>query len=299
MKGRVILGLIPALVFAACSGDTPTPSALDTDLSAAFDHKGEGYVEHFTVCKTYVGAVGPAVTVDWSVERASGTPAPSGSVVLADGQCAEVYEYVNDGNSNNGLEGQTVTATERPVLGYTTSYIRTSRAGVGAPIITEDEMAGNSASGVMLSNPDNGFQIDFINTAIPSAPGRMTGGGSAFTTNNVRITHGFELRCNLREPNRLEVNWQGNRFHMTSLTSALCTDNPAFDEGRPVAGFDTFDGTGLGRYNGVDGFGIQFQFVDDGEPGTGDIARIQITDGATVVMTVGNYLDRGNHQAHR
>ena len=127
--------------------------------------------------------------------------------------------------------------------------------------------------------------------------GRMTGGGSVFDDEGTRYTHGFELHCaDGAEPNNLEINWgRGNRFHLTDLTSALCSDRPFIDEGNPQAGFDTFIGAGTGRLNGVDGASITFRFTDAGEPGGNDEAEFTITgpDGASV----SGVLDRGNHQA--
>ena len=135
----------------------------------------------------------------------------------------------------------------------------------------------------------------------PEIDGRMTGGGSVFTDNGVRVTHGFELHCDeADEPNRLQVNWgKGNKFHLESLTSAACADDPNLDEEQPVAGFDTYKGTGTGRLNGVSGATADWEFTDDGEPGTSDHVRLQIKDvNNVVVLTVSGALDRGNHQAH-
>ena len=71
--------------------------------------------------------------------------------------------------------------------------------------------------------------------------GRMTGGGSVFTATGVRVTHGFELHCNVVDlPNNLEVNWDGgNNFHLESLTLAVCINDPSIDPAPPQAGFDT------------------------------------------------------------
>jgi len=143
---------------------------------------------------------------------------------------------------------------------------------------------------------------------IPSeADGRMTGGGSVFTVNDVRVTRGFELHCDLREPNNLEVNWpDGNNFHMTKLTSASCTDSPAIDQNPPAAPFDTFTGTGIGKLNNIPGARIEFIFVDAGEPGTLDTALMKIydADNNLVLDVTGDpnlpgYLDNGNIQAHK
>ena len=128
MNGRRLLKLFPALALAACSGEITQPPMEDARGTAYGFAPGAPTIEEFEVCKTYRGAVGPAVTVDWSVERQSGQPGASGSVVLNDGQCTTVYTYSNDAYSDGGLEVQTVTVTERPVPGYTTSYVLSSKA---------------------------------------------------------------------------------------------------------------------------------------------------------------------------
>ena len=88
----------------------------------------------------------------------------------------------------------------------------------------------------------------------PPGQGRMTGGGNCTTVGDIRVRHGFELHCDASdEPNNLQVTWTGgNRFHLTELTDASCPDT-ALDERPPFAGFDTYVGEGIGRYNGVDG----------------------------------------------
>ncbi|GEM_PF-1597043 len=135
----------------------------------------------------------------------------------------------------------------------------------------------------------------------PSLMGRMTGGGSVFTADGMRVTHGFELHCDYTDlPNNLEVNWKGNRFHMETLTSATCTDDPTIAPDPPPAGFDTYHGTGAGRYNGASGATAEWTFTDAGEPGKYDHAEITIKDAdGNVVLYVSGYLHFGNHQAHR
>ena len=134
-----------------------------------------------------------------------------------------------------------------------------------------------------------------------TAGGRMTGGGSVFTTGRMRVTHGFELHCDVNDvPNSLEVNWEGSRFHLESLTFAECSDDPAIKPARPTASFDTYQGIGSGRYNGEEGATIEFTFTDAGEPGKRDRATMVIKDAAgNVVLEVSNVLTFGNHQAHR
>lgn len=142
-------------------------------------------------------------------------------------------------------------------------------------------------------------------------PGRMTGGGSVFTTSGVRVTHGFELHCRVEgpngatsipTPNNLEINWEGNRFHMETLDQAFCLDDANIAPQPPNAPFDTFIGHGLGRYNGVPGYNVWFQFTDAGEPGTSDTAFIHILDPDNineVLKVETNFLTFGNHQAHK
>lgn len=130
--------------------------------------------------------------------------------------------------------------------------------------------------------------------------GRMTGGGSVVKPVG-RVTHGFELRCDATQsPNRLQVNWGGNRFHLETLNHAFCFDSPAIVPNPPAAGFDTYVGKGLGRYNGVSGYIARWVFRDAGEPGKKDTLKLVIIDPVTFlpVLTVGGTLNVGNHQAH-
>jgi hypothetical protein len=148
--------------------------------------------------------------------------------------------------------------------------------------------------------------------ALPASahpPGRMTGGGSIQCGEFGTVTHGFVLHCIadnriVIEPNNLEINWGGgNNFHLTTLSTAICSDSPLFDEEQPPAGFDTMEGTGTGTFNNIPGATIQFILIDDGEPGGGvDLARYFIRDasGTLVLDCPLQVLDQGgNHQAHK
>lgn len=140
----------------------------------------------------------------------------------------------------------------------------------------------------------------------PEDCGRMTGGGSVFTVNDVRVTRGFEIHCDLRKPNNIEVNWPDNSFHMTELTSAVCTDTVAVQAPPQSSPFDTFQGTGAGKLNNKPGGHIQFVFVDAGEPGTSDTAWIKVYDADNNLVlyvpgdpNVPGYLQYGNLQTHK
>ncbi len=142
-------------------------------------------------------------------------------------------------------------------------------------------------------------------SACGSAQGRWTGGGTIGTAAcipaGVRVTHGFEFHNDLDKPNNLQVNWGGNHFHMTELLTATCWMHTELGlPDPPYAPVNHVIATGVGRYNGVDGYLIAFEFTDQGEPGLNDFARIKITtpDGTTEVLRVEGYLEYGNHQAH-
>jgi hypothetical protein len=141
-------------------------------------------------------------------------------------------------------------------------------------------------------------------------PGRLTGGGSIFTDTGMRVTHGFELQCQVEGPdgklitplpNNLEVNWEGNRFHLESLTTGECTVDPNINSYPPKAPFNTYTGEGLRRYNGEEGARILFKLTDAGEPGSGDLAQFTVFDkSGTVVLSSGpHFLTFGNHHAHK
>lgn len=157
------------------------------------------------------------------------------------------------------------------------------------------------------NNKAYAFEVETGTCVSPPPPekpleGRMTGGGSVFTTDENRVTHGFELNCDKTQtPNNLEINWgNGNKFHLDTLTSASCTDDPSIVPNPPPAGFDTYKGVGTGKYNGVAGATATWTFTDAGEPGTKDTASIEIKDvGNVVVLKVSGKLNKGNHQAHK
>lgn len=156
-------------------------------------------------------------------------------------------------------------------------------------------------NGEPMTDPDTG-EIIYEHKRITMLDGRLTGGGSIPSDKYKKVTHGFELHCaSVMGPNNLQVNWgKGNKFHLESLTSAVCSDDANIDESPPVAGFDTYVGSGTGRYNGVSGAKIEFKLTDAGEPGKNDEATMKIWDANNVlVLDVSGKLKNGNHQAHK
>lgn len=147
-------------------------------------------------------------------------------------------------------------------------------------------------------NGELGGQSNWVDVTIPNlacgdeelAGGRFTGGGSQVRVGEARITRGLTIHCDLLLSNNLEVNWGGNKFHMTEhLTTVACTDDPAIIQDPPPAPLDTLVGVGTGRYNGTDGYTIEFTLVDYGEPGSSDRAALRIyktSDPAEVVLNL-------------
>lgn len=66
-----------------------------------------------------------------------------------------------------------------------------------------------------------------------------------------RTTRGMVVYRDTRNPNRLANNWEGNRFHLTNLVSAMCPDTAGTTPSPPDAAFDTLIGFGEGELNGV------------------------------------------------
>lgn len=137
----------------------------------------------------------------------------------------------------------------------------------------------------------------------PLATGRFTGGGSQIRVGEARVTRGLTIHCDLKLSNNLEVNWGGNKFHMNEhLTTVACSDSPDITQFPPAAPLDTLIGVGTGRYNGSDGYTIEFTLVDYGEPGSSDRMAIKIyqtANPANVVLNVPlQVMSGGNLQAH-
>ena len=135
--------------------------------------------------------------------------------------------------------------------------------------------------------------VHFTNSVQTEALGRWTGGGSIFTTSDERVTHGFELHCDpSHTPNRLEINFGGNRFHLSTLVTATCYFNRS--------GIPVIVGTGRGTYNGTTGYTIHFTFTDAGEPGRHDYASYLISGpNNQTILSASGYLTFGNHDYHK
>lgn len=164
-----------------------------------------------------------------------------------------------------------------------------------------DQSTAPDAGGPLFARPKPAPECD-PKKEVCDLDGRMTGGGGQVTVGDVYITRGLTVHCDIVLSNNLEINWPGNKWHLDKpLTSALCIDDPTVTPEPPPAPFDTFIGVGIGRLNGVDGYRVEFIFVDSGEPGgDNDKTQIQIFSPSNeLVLDVPlDFLDNGNLQAH-
>ena len=239
----------------------------------------------------------PASTVDRTADLvmffhsvADDAPRPTSIDITVGGTTKELNNLLG---SNDGSEWDTVNiSTDVPAgaTSVTVQALSVDRMGTGFLPASLDW----SAAGMAIREDDP-----------PGLDGRITGGGSHFTVDGVRLTKGLQLHCDLREPNNFQLNWQGNSFHLLDLTAANCTEDPDIIQQPPASSpFDTFNGVGTGRLKMGGQWDsdatVDFVLVDAGEPGINDTALIVIRNGmGDIVVQVEGFLDKGNFQTHK
>jgi len=234
--------------------------------------------------------------------------ATGGTVVTTSNSSAEIADAILAGLA--ALK-QDITATAVGCNPLVVSYVPTSHPDITGPttVVFQEtiEVPGDVAPGtlitcsVLFKADDTVIATQHITVQVP-LPGRMTGGGSFFTSGGTKVHHGFTLNCSYSTSGgeNLEVNWGGNAFHLESLTQAACFDDPTIGEENPKAGFDTYQGKGTGRLHGTPGYTAEWRFTDAGEPGRNDVAQIVIKDpDGNLILNAGANLRNGNHQAHK
>lgn len=229
---------------------------------------------------------------------------PGGSeliwIKLGSVQTGEGYRY------SISTDGGTTFGTETDV--YNTSGLTDDIAtlDVNLPtsgLVIKFEKAPDGAS-------DNDYtvisaKIDYDEPPVPEFDGRMTGGGVKATgTNGEVVTFGLTLHCDIDLSNNLEVNWRGHQWHLDKpILTAICTNEPDIDAPPPPSPIDTFEGTAMGRLDGVWGSFAEFRFQDAGEPGRNDTVEITIYEGGDNTTPVALRVDFqkisvGNWQMH-
>lgn len=297
------LAIGTALLFAGCSGSPMKtgPSPIAAGGSTGVIRQAErGKVE---VCKDYSGVVGPSVlitvVVDVQNDHSTSNDPPPITTMLGDGACAELWTA---NPFQSGADFATI--TETVPTGYTASWVRTRSEGG-----TEGPIAGNVAQGFVHS--ELGQLIVFTNTSNPAVlgDGRFTGGTGSVDlqlVNGVTVSSSLTIHCDKILSNNLNVVWKDSNavehhFHMEDhLTTIECSDDPNIDQKPPDAPLDTMRGTGIGTFDGDDGWTVEFTFVDTGEGGgKNDKIALKIFKGSTIVLQFSlTDLDKGNLQAH-
>lgn len=248
------------------------------------------HVEHWSVTGTLLSSTSISGLI--GACGSSGIAVGGAKLYLANNGCSQIYEAAKDFSSSTLFASFPARLEDLECDNVT--FVGAGKAAIWSIDAYDNILnAWEIPTGACLFGGGGGEP--------PAAEGRMTGGGSVFTAAGARVTHGFELHCDAsKSPNNLQVNWgKGNRFHLTSLTSAACSDDGSISEGNPVAGFDTYKGKGTGNYNGMLGATAEWTFTDAGEPGSADSVTLTIKDaGATTVLTVTGTLNSGNQQAH-
>lgn len=291
---RRVATIAAAAVLASCTADMQ-PTAVSSDPlfnTNAGDGGGQVLLCKYTPTPT-------SEVFDFEVDATGGRVPGNGRFSLAatqslDGtsECAVIWRATGD-------RTETLTVTEDAPLGWDLYAIYDSDHGFVEPVTNPYSVTVGPSTDKIIVFKNQPGEIDMT-------PGRMTGGGGQFNIDGVYITRGFTIHCDITLSNNVEVNWEGNRWHIDKpLTSAVCIDDPGVEPAPPPAPFDTFIGEAFGRLNGVDGSFIRFTFVDTGERGgKHDSASIRIwapgadPDVDAPVLVVDGELTNGNLQAH-
>jgi len=288
-----------ALVLVACSDAGITQPEIAPSFTTVDGGGGGGSPARATVCKD---ASAPAGSYDFTISQEGGrggTLLAGAAFTLSAGQCVDVWEALPDPPSPID-----------PLVTLTVAEIVVPGGAVFDSVQVSSAVDGEFVSTV----PEVSFSVNYwhdatlvyFNSENPMAPGRMTGGGGQIRIDDVRITRGLTIHCDITLSNNIEINWTGgNKWHINKpINWAICIDNPEIEQAPPPAPFDTFIGEADGELNGEDGSVLRFTFVDAGEPGTSDQAYLDIwapgadPDVDAPVLSVGGLLDNGNLQAH-
>jgi hypothetical protein len=247
----------------------------------------------------------------YAAEASAHHPTITAEATCVDG--AATINYVSTSWSPNQFEGENplIQILVNGVVADDGAYVFPGNSFSGTvPAPADDTAVVTAYAAANWGNGAAGGQSASTTVSIPedcptlTGDGRFTGGGHQIRVDNVRVTRGLTVHCDLLLSNNLEINWLGNQFHMTEhLSTVACTDNPAIIQAPPAAPLDTLIGVGSGRYNGADGFTIEFTLVDGGEPGVGvDSAALRVYETAApgnVVLNVPlQLITGGNLQAH-
>jgi hypothetical protein len=269
------------------------------------------YAHSLSVTSATPGCNGSQIVINFTITSWDvGSTQMSGALGPHDGENGNVEVFF--GGATSVASGAFVDPADS-FSGQANAPLGTATVTVTA---TAEDSWGDGYGGGQTSAP---VTVDLSTTSCGTTPppgtGRFTGGGKVVVSNaivpasgSVTVTKGFEVDCDMMPAHEnLELNWEGNHFHMDRITSAVCTlqGNPPNPPKAPV---NRIDATGTGSYNGTDGYTVVFTLWDQGEPGTNDEAGFVVcqtanptscSGSANIVLSVPLQLvSTGNIQAH-
>lgn len=122
---------------------------------------------------------------------------------------------------------------------------------------------------------------------VDAKPSRMVGKGSVSGGGKV-ASYAYKISCDAAASAsaRLLVGFGDQRFRLTGVSSAACTDASAVST--PAAGFDTHSGTGTGTLTTGGPGKVDWEFVDGGPGGANDSLQLEIRDASGAVVFQGS-----------
>lgn len=192
---------------------------------------------------------------------------------------------------NNGTNGSGITNSTGQA---TFTYRDTGGAGI------------DQIEAVVFPGPSGELQVPILSNIVTKkwvnffSVGFMQGQGSILENDGTNIGLNFQLSCNLKDKhNKLEINWNNNKFELNKLTSTACFNDISIPTSKKV-GFNTYVGIGNGIYNGVDGVEASWTFTDTGKHEIDDTVSIVIKDtNGNVDLNISRKLDKGDQKAHK
>jgi virginiamycin B lyase len=225
-----------------------------------------------TVCAGKIGRITTAGTVTEFPLPANSRPegivaGPDGAVWFTDERCT----YPQTGELCTGARVGRITTA-----GMIKEYpLPIPTAGAGA-------IAGGS-DGALWFTETRANKIGRMTTDLMVGKGAVSGGGKVGS-------YAYVLSCSASADGalapRLEVDLDGQRFHLTSGTGVQCSDDPAVKT--PAAGFDTQTGTGVGTLTSGGPGTVAWKFVDGGVGGGSDSVQLTIRNARGALVFQGS-----------
>ncbi|PKN82774.1 MAG: hypothetical protein CVU47_01710 [Chloroflexi bacterium HGW-Chloroflexi-9] len=277
---------------------TPTSGTATTDGTTITYTPAPGFSGTATFTYTVTDASGATDTATVTVTVQSALEAVDDAAVTPKNTAVTIDVRAND--SGTGL---TVISVTQPGSGNSKGTV--SITGGNVKFTPKKNQTGTVTFTYTVRDSSGATDTATVTVTI-GAPtsggtgtGRMTGGGNIVVSGD-RYTFGLSLRCNASGNNfQFNDHDSGVKFHLQTITSVTCSDNPSINPKPRPASIDTMVLTGTGRLgNGATGT-VELTITDQGEPGRNDTISVVIKDASgQVISQVSGKLTGGNIQAH-